>query len=574
MLRRVWVAVSLTALALPAAAIAATSSSEVVPGITYTREDRSTRAGPMVIHVLTGPAPGGLYALKPTMAFNRVTGRETVSAMQRRMTSKATTVGINGDFFGTLTRAPSGIFMRNASLAVSPQGGRSALGFASGGWLRVDRVWHASTLTVAGYRPLSLTHVNRGLLEPGITLFTPSWGSSTPVARRAVDVVLKNVPKIVPEQDIPGTIVAVRRGGGTTVRDGRAVLQARGRSWTRALLRRAEAGRAVSIRVDLRNWWRDVGTAMGGGPLLVQNGVPVLSAGEAFTSYIVDQRHPRTAVGQLADGRIILLAVDGRSWRSIGMRTWELAEEMARRGAVTAMAFDGGGSTTMAFDGSVLNRPSDGSERPVADALMYLYYGIYATNPRYSKFSPNGDGVADVQSLSAKIVRPSTVDLVLVQPDGAVAWRYQGPLQPSTVRKRLTSPVLPEGKWRWIVYALDGRGRESLTEKTFQLNNTLGYLRVSKTRMAVAPGTGGRVMTSVQLTNDAKVAFSVRNRYGTVVRRLFSGTLVPGTYGVFWNGKNDAGRVVAAGTYTIRADASNELGRVNLRRSLLVLKDS
>jgi phosphodiester glycosidase/flagellar hook capping protein FlgD len=247
---------------------------------------------------------------------------------------------------------------------------------------------------------------------------------------------------------------------------------------------------------------------------------------------------------------------------------------MARLGAVRAMALDGGGSTTMAFDGRVLNRPSDGSERPVADALMFMYYGIHAPKPRWTKFSPNGDGVADVQSLSAKIVRSSTVDLVLVQPDGAVAWRYAGPLLASTVRKDLTSPLLPEGKWRWIAYALDNRGRESLMEQRFVLNNTLGFLRVSKTRMAVSPRVGGRVMTSAELANDAELSFSVRDRYGGVVRRLFSGTLAPGTYGVFWNGKNDAGRVVAPGTYTIRADAINELGRVTLRRSLLVLRDS
>jgi hypothetical protein len=574
MLRRVWVAVSLTALALPGVVMAGTSSAEVAPDIRYTREDRWTSAGPLVIHVLTGPAPGGLYGFRPTMAFNRVTGRETVSAMQRRVTSRATAAGVNGDFFGFLSRAPSGMFMHKTLLAVTPQSGRSTLGLASGGLLHVNRVRHTSSLTVPGYKALSLTHVNRGLLGPGMVLFTPNWGASTPVGDRAVDVVLANVPKIAPEQNVAGTVVAVGRGGGTAVPPGGAVLQARGRDWIRPLMRRARPGRTALIRVDLRNWWSDVGTALGGGPLLVRDGVPVLSAGEAFTSYILDQRHPRTAVGQLADGRIILVAVDGRSSSSIGLGMWQLAKEMARRGAITAMALDGGGSTTMAVDGRVLNRPSDGSERPVADALMFFYYGVYAAKPRYGKFSPNGDGVADVQSVTAKLVRPSTVDLVLVQPDGGVAWRYQGPLQASTVRKDLTSPLLPEGKWRWIAYALDQRGRESLMERTFVLNNTLGYLGVSKTRMAVTSGTGGRVMTSARLANDAELRFSVRDRHGGIVRQLFTGTLVPGTYGVFWNGKNDAGRVVAPGRYTIRADAINELGRVTLRRSLLVVKDS
>ena len=574
MLRRVWVAVSLTALALPGAAMAATSSAEVVPGITYTREDRWTSAGPLVIHVLTGPRPGGLYDVRPILASSGVSARETVSSMQRRLSSRATVAGVNGDFFGSLTLAPSGMFMRRGILATTPQGGRSSLGISAAGDLYVRRIAHSSTWTVPG-RPIHhITHVNKRLLGRGYALFTPAWASRTPAVETAFDVVLAKVPAALPNQDLIGTAVRVRRGGGTAIPPGGAVLQARGETRIRYLKREARLGRTVVLRIDLARWWPDVAAALGGGPLLVKNGVPVSSTREDFTSYQLDLRHPRTAVGQLADGRIILVAVDGRSWASIGMRTWQLAAEMARLGAVRAMALDGGGSTTMAFDGRVLNRPSDGSERPVADALMFMYYGIYAPEPRHAKFSPNADGVADVQSLSAKIVRPSTVDLVLVQPDGAVAWRYQGPLQASTVRKDLTSPLLPEGKWRWIAYALDGRGRESLMEQNFVLNNTLGFLRVSKTRMAVSPRIGGRVMTSVELANDAKLSFSVRDRYGGIARQLFSGTLVPGTYGVFWNGKNDAGRVVAPGTYTIRVDAVNELGRVTLRRSLLVLKDS
>lgn len=574
MLRRACLAVVLSALAVPGAATAATSSFELVPGINYTRETRWTPAGPLVVHVVTGPRPGGLFAFKPLLAHNRVTGRETVSAMQRRLSPRATTVGVNGDFFGSLIQAPSGLFVQASAVATTPQMGRSSLGIATSGVLRVRRIRHSTSLSVAGYRALSLTSVNKRLVDPGIALFTPRWGAATPAVDTALDVVLTGVPKIFPDRDLPGTVVSVRRGGGTSLSAGRVVLQARGRSWIRALGRRAIPGRAVSIRVDLHNWWSDVEAALGGGPLLVRDGVPVFSTTEWFTPYQLDQRNPRTAVGQLADGRIILVAVDGRSRRSVGLYNWEMAALMARLGAVTAMGFDGGGSTTIAFDGNVLNRPSDGVERRVADGLMFFYYGIYAPKPRYRTFSPNGDGVADVQQVSAKIVRSSTVDLVLVQPDGSVAWRYAGPLAPGRVSRELTSPSLPEGKWRWIAYALDNRGRDSLMERVFFVNNTLGYLRVSKTRMAVSAGTGGRVLISVALARDAELRFSVRNSSGTIVRHIYSGALTPGTYGVVWNGKTDSGRVVPSGTYTIRADAHNELGRVALKRSLVVVKQS
>jgi Phosphodiester glycosidase/FlgD Ig-like domain len=574
MARRACLAVLLAALALPGAAVSATSSSELVPGITYTREDRWTPEGPLVIHVLTGPPPGGLHTFRPVLAHDRIGGRETVSSMQRRLSGAATLAGINGDFFGWLTGAPSGLVVRKAVLASTPGRNRSNLGIAAGGLLRVARTWHTSSWTVPGYRPLRLNHVNKRLADPGVTLFTPTWGSPTPAIETAVDVVLTDVPKLVPARDLVTKAYAVRRGGGTVIPAGGAVLQARGLDWVKALTRRARPGRAVSIRVDLRNWWTDVANAIGGGPLLVKDGVPVLSAGEAFTSYVLDLRHPRTAVGQLADGRIVLVAVDGRSWFSSGLRMWELAEEMARLGAVTAMALDGGGSTTIAFDGDVLNRPSDGSERPVSNALMFLYHGIYANKPRHRTFSPNGDGVADVQSLSAKIVRPSTVDLVLVQPDGAVAWRYQGPLAAGTVAKAVTSPLLPEGRWRWIAYALDDRGRESLMERRFTLNNTIGYLMLSKARMAVAPRTGGRLVASVRVARAAEVTVLVRTGDGRLVRQLFSAILEPGRYAVVWDGKNGVGKVVPSGTYTVRVDAVNELGQATLRRQVVVIKQS
>ena len=101
--------------------------------------------------------------------------------------------------------------------------------------------------------------------------------------------------------------------------------------------------------------------------------------------------------------------MDGRQpGYSVGMTTFEMALTMARLGAVRAMQLDGGGSSTLAFEGTVLNSPSDGRERPISTALMLQYYGAYAPPPPEAVVSPNGDGVAETQELSFKVVRPST----------------------------------------------------------------------------------------------------------------------------------------------------------------------
>ena len=83
-------------------------------------------------------------------------------------------------------------------------------------------------------------------------------------------------------------------------------------------------------------------------------------------------RHPRTAVGIMADGRVLLVVVDGRSLRSGGASIVGLANLMRSLGAVDALNLDGGGSSTMVVNGRVVNSPSDGHERAVTSALVVL----------------------------------------------------------------------------------------------------------------------------------------------------------------------------------------------------------
>src|SRR5829696_1124093 len=340
MSRRVCLVALLAALASFGGAASPATASELIPGVTYQKELRWSSGGPFVLHVVTGPSPagGGLFKLKPVVAHNRLGSRETVSSMQGRLSGRATTLGVNGDFFGLLSGGPSGLLVREGKVASSAQGRRSSLGIGMDGALRVDRVVTRSTWTVPGYSSMPLRRINKGLGDPGVTLFTPSWGARTPASRARADVVLANVGKLWPDAELLPTVLRVRLGGGATIPAGGAVLQAYGRDWIRPLVRRAQPGRTVALRVGLKNWWEDVADAVGGGPLLVENGQPVLSAGEDFTDSQLFGRHPRTAVGQLADGRIIFVTVDGRSWFSIGLRISELAKEMARLGAVTAMA--------------------------------------------------------------------------------------------------------------------------------------------------------------------------------------------------------------------------------------------
>jgi hypothetical protein len=85
-------------------------------------------------------------------------------------------------------------------------------------------------------------------------------------------------------------------------------------------------------------------------------------------------RNPRTSAGITKKGRVVLLAVDGRTSKSIGFTLYQLGTEMKALGAVDAVNLDGGGSTTMWLKGrGVVNHPTDSTgERPISNAIVIL----------------------------------------------------------------------------------------------------------------------------------------------------------------------------------------------------------
>lgn len=115
--------------------------------------------------------------------------------------------------------------------------------------------------------------------------------------------------------------------------------------------------------------WAGVFDAVGGVPLLVSDGR--VAVGACYTA--VCGSNPRTGIGVTADGKILLVVVDGRQKRwSLGPTLLEFADIMKGLGAVTALNLDGGGSTTMVVNGKLVNRPSEGFQRKISNAVLVL----------------------------------------------------------------------------------------------------------------------------------------------------------------------------------------------------------
>jgi exopolysaccharide biosynthesis protein len=567
------------ALAAPASA----QPTQLFPAVSYESSIQFTPHGPVAIHVVRGPKPVGLYRLKPVLSNESIVLRETVSAMEKRLATQATSVGVNGDYFAPSDGRPSGIFLRDGVLATPPNPARSSVGITLDGLLDVRRVSFRGTWRGTGQRR-ALNFLNKAPGTNGISLFTSDWGSSTPRIAGAFAAVLGSFPPATPNTDLAVPVTTTATSASVRIQSGTAVLVARGNAAAK-LQAEAQPGTVVTLRLILQPDWSVVSDAIGGGPVLVRDGTPVYRSNEGFTTSQLAPRGPRTAVGQRADGGIVLLTTDGRQpGLSVGMTNFELAQTLVRFGAVRGMALDGGGSSTLAFDGTVLNSPSDGRERAVSTALMLQYYGVYAPPPLEAVVSPNGDGVAETQRVSYKIVRPSTVLVTLTAPDGAVAFQESGAREPGTYEVAFpplpplppppepapTEPLPPaEGRWAFTVSATDDQGLPSSTTRRFAVNSTLGSLRVSPARVAVR-ATGGRADILWAQARAARVKVTIETPEGVVVRTVTNTALQAGEQTVIWDGRGGNRKPVAGGRYVARVTATNELGSVALTQELTV----
>jgi Phosphodiester glycosidase/FlgD Ig-like domain len=545
----------------------------LMPGVTYENRLQFTRFGPMRLHILSAPKPDGkLYKLQPVLSNGTVLGRERVTAMQRRAEQSSTAAGVNGDLFTSADGIPNNGLIQDGVLKTTPHPRRSMVGVDAVGNLRVERI--AMLGTWQGIGPRRPVHiVNRAPGPNGTTLYTPAYGSTTPATAGVTEAVLSPFPAATPNTDLVGFVTENRRGG-TPIPAGGAVLAARGTQGQRLAIEGA-SGQLVTVRLILRPDWRDVPEALGGGPVIVRAGRPIFNALEEFGSYHLNRRHPRTAVGQRADGRVLMVVVDGRRpGYSAGMTNFELAQTMIRLGVVTASALDGGGSSTMAFAGQLLSRPSDSTgERMVAESLNVMYYGVYAPKPEPA-FSPNGDSAGDRQELSYKVVRPSTVNATLTGPGGVTRSIDSGQRRPGIYRFNWTGRTdagpEPEGRWRFVVTTVDNEGTSSSADRTFRLNNTLGFLSVQPTRAFVTRRRGARIAIRFRLTRPAQVNVAITSKTGQVVRVVRNAQAPAGEVIAFWNARYPNGKVVFSGNYVARVTATNSAGQAELNRSFRV----
>ena len=211
----------------------------------------------------------------------------------------------------------------------------------------------------------------------GIELYTPAMGFSTHTVGGR-ELVLERQPgsRWLPlrmGRSYTAQVRAVRREGNTSLEPGFMVL-----SLGPGVMNRFQGvGTGAILRLATGSVPALLGarTALSGGPLLVRNGKRQRVRSSPEDPYELSsmlERHPRTAFGWNKQW-YFLVQVDGRQRDlSVGMTLDELSAWLVKLGCEEALNLDGGGSSSLWFEGRVRNNPCDGYERTIANSLLVV----------------------------------------------------------------------------------------------------------------------------------------------------------------------------------------------------------
>ncbi len=316
------------------------------------------------VHIAT-VARGDRFTLKPKQTAGSVT---SLAPVAHACTSCV--VAVNGDFFNARTREPIGGVISNGVVVRSPNSSQNQLTIGPDGRISAGVMqWHGQIAVSDGTTmPVA---INDPAADSAV-LYDGRFGSVTP-RRAAIEI------SLAPMQSIGMRLghqlqfrVVGAHGPGRAVPAGQVVLSASG-SYAAGLsdlqrkFRASSINRMITVRLATDPPARN---SLGANHVLLAGGhVVPIDESDSF----VYGAHPRTLFGWDAHGRITLMTVGGASpGRRGGVSLPVAARMLLNMGVTNAVNLDGGGSSTFVAHGRVLNNPSDGHPRRVANAWIVV----------------------------------------------------------------------------------------------------------------------------------------------------------------------------------------------------------
>jgi hypothetical protein len=345
----------------------------VAPGVERAAYRLQTSSGPLIVSLVAFDPREPSVRVGTVLARDRiVSSGETVSSMAERSGAVA---GINADYFDIgNTNTPLGVLEQNGSLVRTPST-RVALTVGRDRSIRFQTFGFHGDAVDNGAQTIPIGAVNEWPPHDGAAFLTPSYGIPPAATGTTVDE-LTPVPAPSAPALAPGGRYRVTRVDVDAAPQQPGFALALGPGVQAGLSAAPDVGDLIDVDLATDPPLEGVLHAIGGGPALLQGGSPVDDpASPGYAQRL--RRIPVSAAAVLRDGDVALVVIDGRRPAvSIGVDRPELIALLSGLGAVDAMQFDGGGSSTLVARvlgdarATVQNDPSDGVERPVADGFF------------------------------------------------------------------------------------------------------------------------------------------------------------------------------------------------------------
>jgi phosphodiester glycosidase len=344
---------------------------KVAPGLNFTKIiDEKT---PRRIFILRADLANFPITYDITLAGPTLGYRATVPEMAKANDALA---AINGDFSSRIVGRPIHAFVEDGTFVQSAGPGGASFAVTRNEQRAMGGATHQVMTTVDSQTGLTwrIDRWNNGPPDVGeIAAFSSAGGSLETPPSGACSVHLTPSGPPTPTAGAPGfdQAFSIDRNGckvdSMAVGKGVVLSAVAGTDEATALSSLA-LGTTMTIHLSLG--WSDAYDVIGGDTMLVKGGQITVPT---YCGSYYCQGQPRTAIGVNADGKLMMVVVDGRQPRySLGLSMVGFARLMKRLGAVDALNLDGGGASTMVVEGRVVNRPSDGSLRHVATSALIL----------------------------------------------------------------------------------------------------------------------------------------------------------------------------------------------------------
>ena len=337
-------------------------------------------AEPWSIHVIKIPRSNATYEIRSRHAGEGALG---MSPLSEHIAGLRTTAGkpvaaINGGFYRrdkAYAGAARGLQIVDGEILSAPNGG-PCFWMDVGGGPHIENIKSQFQIIWPDGRNTTF-ELNSERGDSSVVLYTPAMGTPT-FATNGIEFVLEKQDggrwlPLRAGRAFPAKVKAVQQAGNPAFTPGTMIVSVGGKLAEQ--FRKVQPGDTLQISTATSPSLSVARNALAAGPVLVRNGRrQKISAApdDAYESSSMIERHPRSAIGWNTDW-YFLVVVDGRQRDvSDGMTLEELGGFLVRLGCEEALNLDGGGSSTLWFDGSVRNNPCDGYERPIATSLVVV----------------------------------------------------------------------------------------------------------------------------------------------------------------------------------------------------------